>query len=883
MKRLLQLNWVNATIFSLFVSSFALGQANTNTTCADALPVCPDNNFGMNIVSEMGSSNTADEAPGTDYGCNSSQPNPLWYYMRVSQTGTAIFDLTQYTGMDQTGTGLDVDFTVWGPYESENVCGELTEDMVIDSSYDPTAYEVIDFYNGDGCGPEPTENPQVVNAGEVYIIMITNFSRQAGFINLIPREEMTATFDCSILGPTYAFCDYDGDGQEEVNLDDYIDEINGGDGNIGVTFHATSQDAYAYEEYIDSNQILTLDEPLTVYARKEDFNTGQVEVVILSFSLIPEPEMQEATLSYCDNNGDGVEIFDLTIAEVQVDMDQEMTLSYYTSQEDADAAENPIEDPTYYESGNAVIYVRGDAGDCYGSTTITLEVIEGIVLTSTEDAVCDVDGDGVETFNLNDYSPIILGTNQGEVRYYLNESDAIAWNDNYLTGIEAYETASVVLYAAVSTEGGCQATATLTLNVLDAPQVVDIEVPYAYCDIYNDGTETIDLTVAFEDVVEDTNGLTATYYLNEADAIAGNDNSIANPTSFELTGTVVVYINVSAGDCSDVAMATFELTDGIPVNNVTLYVCYADNGQGTFDLTEAQVVDNSSNVTRVETMTFHTSEANAMSGANAIGNPENYTGNVPSTIYVRVVDGDCVSIAEINLEYFAQPDINIPGEFAICSGYSEIVDAGAQFVSYTWSTGETTQTIEVSELGSYWVDVTDANGCTFRHDFSVVPGSAPVIANVEVGQSSFTVTAEGGVEPYEYSLGGFIFQESNVFGNLNQGTYNIYVRGADGCISVVEVASILAWPTLFTPNGDGINDTWRVPGLEVYPGSSIRIFDRYGMIVHEATVNSNVLWDGTDLSGNKVSTQDYWYILEVTDGRKYTGHVTVKNRTEKGR
>ena len=129
----------------------------------------------------------------------------------------------------------------------------------------------------------------------------------------------------------------------------------------------------------------------------------------------------------------------------------------------------------------------------------------------------------------------------------------------------------------------------------------------------------------------------------------------------------------------------------------------------------------------------------------------------------------------------------------------------------------------------------------------------------------------------------FIFQDSNVFGNLHQGTYNIYVRGADGCVSEFEVASILSWPTMFTPNGDGINDTWRVPGLEVYPGSYIRIFDRFGAIVHEATVDSNVLWDGRDLSGNKVSTQDYWYILEVSDGRKYSGHVTVKNRTEKGR
>ncbi len=879
MKRLLQLNWVNATIFSLFVSSFALAQNNTNTTCATALPVCPDNNFGLNIPSEIGFQNTANEAPGTNYGCNSSQPNPLWYYMRVSTTGTAIFDLTQYTGMDQTGEGLDVDFTVWGPFESEHACNELTADNVVDSSYDSTAFEVIDFYSGDGCIPEPTENPQVVNAGEVYIIMITNFSRQAGFINLIPRDEMTATFDCSILGPTYSFCDYDGNGEETVNLDNYIDEISGGDANIGVTFHSTSQGAYNYTDTVEPIQTFTLDEALTVYARLENFTTGEVEVVIISFNLIPEPEMQDTTISFCDNNGDGVEIFDLTVADVNANDEQELVLSYYTSQEAADEGnpENAIEDPTYYSAADGtVIYVRGDAGDCYGTSTITLEVVESIVLNAVEDSVCDLDGDGVEVFNLNDYTSEILGTNQGNIRFYLNEADAIAWNDNYITDEEAYETDSVVLYVALSAEGGCESTTTLTLNVLDAPQVNDVAEAYAYCDLFNDGTETVDLTVAFADVIADTTGFTATYYLNEADAVAGNENNIANPSSYDLTGTTTVYIHVSAGDCSDVAMVTFELTDGISVNDVTLNVCYADNGQGTFDLTTANVSD-------VGTVTYYTSEANAMNGTSPIENATSYTASVPSVVYAQVADGDCVSIAEINLAYFAQPDLNIPAEVSICSGYSEIVDAGAGFETYNWSTGETTQSIEVDELGAYWVDVTDANGCTFRHNFSVVPGSAPIIANIEVGQNSFTVVAEGGVEPYEYSLGGFIFQDSNVFGNLHQGTYNIYVRGADGCVSEFEVASILSWPTMFTPNGDGINDTWRVPGLEVYPGSYIRIFDRYGAIVHEATVDSNVLWDGRDLSGNKVSTQDYWYILEVSDGRKYSGHVTVKNRTEKGR
>lgn len=86
---------------------------------------------------------------------------------------------------------------------------------------------------------------------------------------------------------------------------------------------------------------------------------------------------------------------------------------------------------------------------------------------------------------------------------------------------------------------------------------------------------------------------------------------------------------------------------------------------------------------------------------------------------------------------------------------------------------------------------------------------------------------------------------------------------------------------MFTPNGDGINDTWNIPGLEIYEGSNVVIYDRTGRLVYEAQLSSNVIWNGFFKNGQKAPTQDYWYIINVTDGRKFTGHVTVKSRGEK--
>lgn len=110
--------------------------------------------------------------------------------------------------------------------------------------------------------------------------------------------------------------------------------------------------------------------------------------------------------------------------------------------------------------------------------------------------------------------------------------------------------------------------------------------------------------------------------------------------------------------------------------------------------------------------------------------------------------------------------------------------------------------------------------------------------------------------------------------------YTIYVKSAEGCITSQEIA-VFKIPTMFTLNGDGINDTWNIPNLDVYPGSTVVIYDRNGRLVHQAELTSNTIWDGYYMNGQKAPTQDYWYIINITDGRKFTGHVTVKSRGEK--
>jgi gliding motility-associated-like protein len=81
-------------------------------------------------------------------------------------------------------------------------------------------------------------------------------------------------------------------------------------------------------------------------------------------------------------------------------------------------------------------------------------------------------------------------------------------------------------------------------------------------------------------------------------------------------------------------------------------------------------------------------------------------------------------------------------------------------------------------------------------------------------------------------------------------------------------------PNAFSPNGDGINDTWRIQYLESYPGASIEVFNRYGQKVFIST-GYDVEWDGY-FNGSLLPIGTYYYIINPKNGRKtITGSVSI--------
>jgi gliding motility-associated-like protein len=91
---------------------------------------------------------------------------------------------------------------------------------------------------------------------------------------------------------------------------------------------------------------------------------------------------------------------------------------------------------------------------------------------------------------------------------------------------------------------------------------------------------------------------------------------------------------------------------------------------------------------------------------------------------------------------------------------------------------------------------------------------------------------------------------------------------------IVKVLKTLKVPNVFTPNGDGINETWQIPYLNDYPGTTVNVFNRAGTNVF-SSVGYSIPWEGR-LNGEALSAGVYYYIIEPKNGRKtLSGNVTI--------
>lgn len=245
------------------------------------------------------------------------------------------------------------------------------------------------------------------------------------------------------------------------------------------------------------------------------------------------------------------------------------------------------------------------------------------------------------------------------------------------------------------------------------------------------------------------------------------------------------------------------------------------------------------------------------------------------------------------------PTINIPFDgvpesVAICFGEEAALDPG-QFQSYLWEDGSTNRIFYTGEAGTYQVQLINSQySCTYN-EMEAFVNPLPVVwlgnDTVLFGAQTLPLDVyDSNIDLYEWSTGQI---SSSIVVEGGYGDQNIWVKVTDynGCSNAdtiyIGAADYrdLRIPGAFTPNGDGVNDTWIFPapieaGAELYSylnDVDVKVFNRWGKLVWSSTGMFKE-WNGRDLGGKELPMDSYHYIIRINvDGKVflYKGSITI--------
>ncbi|MFI5139964.1 MAG: gliding motility-associated C-terminal domain-containing protein, partial [Sphingobacteriales bacterium] len=279
---------------------------------------------------------------------------------------------------------------------------------------------------------------------------------------------------------------------------------------------------------------------------------------------------------------------------------------------------------------------------------------------------------------------------------------------------------------------------------------------------------------------------------------------------------------------------------------------------------------------------------NALIAANA--NQNTITTNVAGNYTVSIVnntpntDGTACSqtSAVSSLSFNPIPTVSIEKilNTTICEGQTIGLLAHYNGGTVKWSTGETTDQIGVITPGNYTATVTSAAGCQADASIAIAFLPNPVFSVKDTSICTYkkqpiTLTAPPGFAQYAWNgtPGGQTYQVSQ------PQTVSLTVTDVNGCqasqqIIVADQCPNVYIPNAFTPNADGVNDTWVIEGLDNDPTVLVSVFTRYGTQIYESK-GYGTPWNG-EYKGKKMPAAVYYYIVTAKNGtQKFSGSLTI--------
>jgi len=641
--------------------------------------------------------------------------------------------------------------------------------------------------------------------------------------------------------------------------------------NIG---YPNTQNIYIRVDSAVNNDCLGLGQHITLHVEPLPLATGPI------------------IIEQCDAGNDGTEAIDTSTINTELLQGQTNVAIAFTDAS-GNALPNPLPNPlvTGTQSITATMTNTNSQdpdGACSVWTTIDIVIDAGVTANAVPDfSVCDDNNDGQFDFDTATIEATILG---GQTNVNISYQDE---NGNPLPSPLpnpfTTETQTITAIVENPTNAMCFAETEINFIVSSQPTANTVANQFICDDITNDGEHVFNLLGFNAEVL---NGQSSTvynvsYYNTQTDADNKTNALPNNYLSSTTAETIFARIENNDNDaCYDTT--SFEIgVSYIPIANQPddISICDDETNDGfeSFNLSDQNITILNGQSNTENTISYHLTQNDAETNTNALGNSFTNTES-PQTIYVRVENVNnpsCYTTTTFQLIVNEEPILNMSSQWTICEDGSVDIIADGGYDSYLWSTGETSQHIAVFEAGTYSVTASNSYGnliCEVTKQITVVESNTATITEIETvdwtqNDNTITVTVEGNGD-YEYSLNDITYQDSNVFTNLSIDDYTVYVRDKNGCGIVNQEVYLLYYPSYFTPNGDGVHETWNIYNSNKEPRNIIYIFDRYGKLITQLKPNSNG-WDGT-LKGNPLPASDYWFVVNRQNGKRYTGHFALK-------
>ncbi|WP_292943848.1 gliding motility-associated C-terminal domain-containing protein [Olleya sp. UBA1516] len=384
---------------------------------------------------------------------------------------------------------------------------------------------------------------------------------------------------------------------------------------------------------------------------------------------------------------------------------------------------------TFPALGDYVITLTLTSNGEVVTTTNTITISDIPVANPIPDYILcdDLSNDQTELFDLTTRDVFILGSQSAAdftINYFANFTDADN-NQNALSTNYFNTSNNQDIFARIynTNNPDCYSITDFKL-IVDAQPIANPVSDFIVCDDdTNDGIATFDLSNIDNEVLAGQSATTFTvvYYLTNLDAIGDNNPLPNNYTTTSANQIIYAKVfNTSNTDCFAITTVNL-IVDVKPIANPVPDFINCENDPSLINLNQFNTTVLGTQNSTDLVVTYHTSEADAIAGQNALSN--NYQLDQTTTLYIKVENTNgigCYDITTVNLSIFEFPFLDAKTiEDCLPNNYNINADIGITNATYLWDSGETTAAINVNSFGIYNVQITIGN-CTKNQTITFV-------------------------------------------------------------------------------------------------------------------------------------------------------------------